>query len=33
MDFHTAEELLALCDGISIADIMRQREVELGETD
>lgn len=34
MDFHTAEELLALCEqGMSIATVMREREVTQGETD
>ena len=33
MDFHTAEELLALSENMSIADIMRRREIEQGETD
>lgn len=33
MDFHTAEELLALSENMSIADIMRQREIVQGETD
>ena len=34
MDFHTAEELLELCDkGITIATVMREREVTQGETD
>ena len=33
MDFHTAEELMALSENMSIADIMRQREIEQGETD
>ncbi|MBR4049686.1 MAG: L-serine ammonia-lyase, iron-sulfur-dependent, subunit alpha [Clostridia bacterium] len=34
MDFHTAEELLELCaQGMSIATVMREREVTQGETD
>ncbi len=33
MDFHTAEELLVLSENMSIADIMRQREIVQGETD
>lgn len=35
MDFTTAEELLSLCksENVTIADIMRQREITQGETD
>lgn len=33
MDFHTAEELLALSENMSIADVMRQREIVQGEID
>ena len=34
MDFNTAEELIKLCgNGLSIADAMREREIDQGETD
>ena len=34
MDFITAEDLIKLCEnGLSIADAMRTREIEQGETD
>ena len=33
MDFHSAEELVKLCENMSIADAMRQREIVCGETD